>query len=177
MRCQVNLFHKAVTLALDEADEDFWQQVQKDMEALQEELGQCGSSPAEDQIITAWQLDDEMEWDELAKDQNAEDNVWVKVESTDDDMVLLAKPKEVVVPASVAGTMIDLTSLAEPDLAVCSGNNHRSLDITTDTNRVPAILLAASHTDTLETLTPRKGLSSCYVSLCSGLFWTRMTSL
>jgi len=34
MRCQVDLFCKAVTPGLDEADEDFRQQVEEDMEAL-----------------------------------------------------------------------------------------------------------------------------------------------
>jgi len=34
MRYQVDLFRKAVTLGLDEADENFRQQVEEDMEAL-----------------------------------------------------------------------------------------------------------------------------------------------
>jgi len=147
MRCQVDLFRKAVTPGLDEADEDFRQQVEEDMEALREELGQGGSPPADDRVMTARPSDDvDMELDELAEDRD-EDDVHVKVEIAGDDGYLLAEPEEVVVPASIVGTTIDLTGAAADQQAVSSGHTHSSLDITSDTQRVPAVPSAPSNID------------------------------
>jgi len=166
MRCQVDLFRKAVTLGLDEADEDFRQQVEEDMEALQEELGQGGSPPADDRVMTARPSDDvDMELDELAKDRD-EDDVHVKVEIAGDDGYLLAEPEEVVVPASIIGTTIDLTGAAADQQVVSSSHTHGSLNITSDTQHVPAIPSTPSNIDQQsnrppsEPLTPPKAPSS-----------------
>jgi len=163
MRCQVDLFRKAVTPGLDEADEDFWQQVEEDMEALREELGKGSSPPAGNRIMTARPLDDvEMELDELAEDQDGQDDVQMKVEIADDDAYLLAEPEEVVVPVSIIGTTIDLTGAAADQPVVSSSHTHASLEITSDTQHVPAVPSAPSNTDQppSEPPTPPKARSS-----------------
>jgi len=136
------------------------------MEALQEELGQGGSPPADDRVMTARPSDDvDMELDELAEDWD-EDDVHVKVEIASDDGYLLAEPEEVVVPVSIVGTTIDLTGAAADQQAVSSGHTHSSLDITSDTQRVPAVPSAPSNIDQQsnrppsEPLTPPQALSS-----------------
>jgi len=162
MRCQVDLFRKAVTPGLDEADEDFQQQVEEDMEALREELGQRRSPPADDRVMPAQPSDDvDMELDELAEERD-EDDVHVKVEIAADDGYLLAEPEEVVVPASVVGTTIDLTGAAPDQQVVSSGHTHGSRDTTSDMQRMPAVPSAPpnieqqSNQPTSEPLTPPK---------------------
>ena len=183
MRCQVDLFCKAMTPALDEADKDFRQQVEEDMEALREELGQRGSPPADDRVMTAWLSDDvDMELDELAEDQD-EDNVHVKVEIADDDGYLLAEPEEVVIPASIVGTTIDLTGAAADQQVISSGHTHGSLNITSNTQRVPAVPCTPSNIDQQsnrppsEPLTPPKAPSSHTQVIDHNLLGTEPVSL
>jgi len=113
--------------------------------------------------MTAQPSDDvKMELDELAEDRNRQDNVQMKVEIADDDAYLLAEPAEVVVPASIIGTTIDLTGVAADQPVVSSGHTHTSLEITSNTQHVPAIPSAPSNTDQppSEPLTPSKAWSS-----------------
>jgi len=116
--------------------------------------------------MTAQPLDDvDMELDELAKDRD-EDNVHVKVEIAGNDGYLLAEPEEVVIPASIVGTTIDLTGAAADQQVVSSSHTHGSLDITSDTQHVPAVPSAPSNIDQQsnrppsEPLTPPKAPSS-----------------
>jgi len=116
--------------------------------------------------MTAQPSDDvDMELDELAKDRD-EDDVHMKVEIAGDDGYLLAEPEEVVIPASIVGTTIDLTGVAADQQVVSSGHTHSSLDITSDTQHVPAVPSAPSNIDQQsnwppsEPLTPPKAPSS-----------------
>jgi len=133
--------------------------------------------------MTAWPSDDmDMELDELAEDQD-EDDVHVKVEIAGNNGYLLAEPEEVVVPASIIGTTIDLTGAAADQQAVSSGHTHSSLDITSDTQRVPAVPSAPSNIDQQshrppsEPLTPPQAPSSRTQVIDHNLLGTEPVSL